>query len=200
MIQGRTALTFDSRHLAGPATLGISGHVGETGFDFATGFPANLNLEPEDDARFKTWSFNVDATLPVTERLTFQGEFFTGANLSNLLGGVVQGVCPCLRVPIRSTGGWAETSYAINDCLTTNVGFGIDDPRDVDSLIGRTYNRVVYANMFLDVTDNLTTGFEVSSWRTGYHNRTNEPGFTPIPGPTAPGKATTLEWTVRYHF
>jgi len=150
--------------------------------------------------RFKTWSFNTDVKLPLTQRLAFQGEMFTGSNLSNILGGVVQGVCPCVRVPIRSTGGWGELSYTLNSCMTTNVGVGIDDPRDADSLMGRTYNRVVYANLFVDVTDNLQTGFELSSWRTSYHNRTNEPGFTPINTPSAPGKANVVEWTVRYHF
>ena len=200
MLQGRTALTFHNRHLAGPGTVGVSGHIGETGFDFDQGFPANPALGPEDDARFRTWSLNTDVKLPLTERLSFQGELFTGSNLSNVLGGVVQGVCPCKREAIRATGGWAEVSYKINSCLRTNVGFGIDDPLDGDSLIGRTYNRVVYGNVFLDITDNLETGFEVSSWRTGYHNETSQPGYVPIDSASAPGKANVLEWTVRYHF
>ena len=123
-----------------------------------------------------------------------------GSNLSNILGGIAQGVCPCLRLPIRSIGGWAEVSYDLNANLTTNFGFGIDDPREADSLIGRTYNRFVYINLFVDLTDQLRTGLEVSDWRTSFHNRTDEPGFNPVESPNQPGKATVVDWTVQYRF
>jgi hypothetical protein len=182
------------------ATLGLSGHVGETGFDFLTGDPSNPALGPEDDARFFEWSFNTDARIDLTERCRVQGEFFMGANLSNILGGISQGVCPCLRVPIRSIGGWSEVSYDLNPRLTTNFGFGIDDPRNADSLIGRTYNRFVYLNLFAHLTDQLVTAIELSNWRTSYHNRTDEPGFNPIDSPDQPGKATVVDWMVQYHF
>lgn len=200
MIQARTAYTLQRGLHSLPATIGLSGHVGETGFDFANGDPSNPALGPEDDVRVFEWSFNVDAQIPISDRLRFQGEFFSGANLSNILGGILQGVCPCLRVPIRSIGGWAEVSYDLHPNLTTNMGFGIDDPREADSLIGRTYNRFVYANLFLSVTDHLRTGLELSHWRTSYHNRTSEPGFNPIASPEQAGKATVIDWTVQYWF
>ena len=199
MIQARVSYHCDRGH-GRSASFGVSGHVGETGFDFANGDPANPALGPEDDARFFEWSFNTDARIDLNERLRLQGEFFVGENLSNILGGIVQGVCPCLRVPIRSIGGWAEVSYDLNSCLTTNLGFGIDDPREADSLIGRTYNRFAYINLFVNVTDQLRTGIELSNWRTNFHNRTGEPGFTPIESPDQPGKATIVDWTVQYRF
>jgi hypothetical protein len=68
-----------------PVSFGVSGHVGEEGFDFALA-PA------EDDVRVLTWSFNVDVKIPVTDRCGVQGEFFTGENLATFLGGIVQGV------------------------------------------------------------------------------------------------------------
>ena len=199
MIQARTAMTVGDRD-SRPVTLGFSGHIGETGFDFESGHPANPALGPEDDARFRTWSFNVDFTVPVTHRLGVHGEFFTGANLSPLLGGILQGVCPCLRVPIRSTGGWAEIWYDVNPCVHFHVGFGIDDPVRSDIVVGRSYNRVVYTNVLLDVTKRLVTGLEVSSWKTNYTNRSSEPGFTPVSSPTLPGEAIAIDWTVRYAF
>jgi hypothetical protein len=199
MIQARLAYEHH-RGEDRSAVFGLSGHVGETGFDFAGGDPANPALGPQDDARFFEWSFNTDAQISWSERLRFQSEFFMGSNLSNLLGGISQGVCPCLRVPIRSIGGWAEVSYDFSDHLTSHFGFGIDDPRDSDSLIGRTYNRFVYVNLFLQVTDQLVTGIEWSHWRTSYHNRTGEPGFNPISSPDQPGKANVVDWTVQYRF
>jgi hypothetical protein len=191
MVQARTALSF-GRHCSEPITIGMSGHAGETGFDFGSDifFPA------EDDARFLTWSFNIDAKVPITDRFGLHGEFFTGSNLSPLLGGIVQGVCPCRRVPIRAHGGWAEIWYDVTPDIHTHIGFGIDNPNDNDSLLGRTNNQVVYGNVFLDVTEHLITGLEVSSWRTSYHNRTNDPTLSP----TAPGEAVAVDWTVRYKF
>ncbi|TWT81908.1 hypothetical protein CA13_33630 [Planctomycetes bacterium CA13] len=202
MVQGRSAITFGNI-AAGGQTLafGLSGHIGETGFDFSTGHVANPALGPEDDVRIETWSANIDAKIPLTERLSFQGEFFTGANLSNLLGGIGQGVCPCLRVPIDTTGGWGELSYVLTKKATAHMGYSIDDPDDNDSLLGRTKNQVIYTNIFYKVTDDLTTGFEVSSWRTDYHNRTDEPGYVYQPNaPTEPGKAVLFDWTLRYKF
>jgi hypothetical protein len=202
MIQGRTAITFPG--LGGhcrPVTIGVSGHIGETGFDFREESPGPANLPPEDDARIQTWSFNVDVKMPITERLGFHGEFFTGANLSNELGGIVQGVCPCLRIPIRATGGWGELAYDVTPNVHAHVGFGIDDPNDRDSLIGRTYNRTIWANVMLDLTEHWKTGFEVSARRTQYHNLTlDEPEEDRLAGPTEPGEATVLDWTVRYQF
>jgi hypothetical protein len=197
MIQARTAVTLSS-FCCDPITVGCSGHIGETGFDFRDSAPGNPSIGPQDDARFRTWSINADMKLPITDCFGFQGELFHGANLSPLLGGIVQGVCPCERVPIRSIGGWGEVYYNVTPCIHLHAGFGIDDPNDRDSLIGRTNNRVIYGNVFFDLTDHLITGLEVSNWRTGYQNQTAAPNAVPFP--TAPGEATTIDWTVRYKF
>jgi hypothetical protein len=199
MIQGRTAIEFDLGR-GDPISLGLSGHVGETGFDFAGGHPANPALGPEDDARFFTWSFNADARIPMTSCLGFHGEFFMGSNLSNELGGIFQGVCPCLRVPIRAAGGWGEVWYHWTPEIRTHVGCGVDDPNDRDLIVGRSLNRVMYVNTFVDLTRHLTTGLEVSTWRTDFQNRSGEPQFRPVPGPTLPGKAVAIDFTLRFSF
>ena len=199
MIQARLAYHRDRGH-GRSAAFGVSGHVGETGFDFASSDFSNPALGPEDDARYFGWSFNTDARIVLNDQLRLQSEFFMGSNLSNILGGIAQGVCPCLRVPIRSIGGWAEVSFDFSPHVTTNIGFGIDDPREADSLIGRTYNRFVYVNLFFELTEQLRTGIELSNWRTSFHNRTGEPGFNPTESPDQPGKATIVDWTVQYRF
>ncbi|MFG0290270.1 MAG: hypothetical protein ACF8CQ_18975, partial [Rhodopirellula sp. JB044] len=84
--------------------------------------------------------------------------------------------------------------------VRTHVGCSIDDPNDEDSLIGRTKNQAIYANLFYDFNKNLTTGVEVSHRRTEYHNRTNEPGYTYVDSPTEPGEAILVEGTLRYRF
>lgn len=201
VVQARAALSLGARsdHHE-PMTIGFSGHVGETGFDFLTAGPPPLNLPPEDDARYKTWSFNVDMRVPVTDRFGFQGEFFIGANLSAYLGGIGQGVCPCVRLPIRSTGGWAEVWYKWAPWLHSHLGFGLDDPNDRDFLFGRTYNQFIFANLFYDVTHGLTTGLEVSFWKTLYQE--TRAGQVPAAQltPSEPGEAVTIDWMVKYSF
>ena len=50
----------------------------EQGFDFPAVGPIPVAL----DVRVRTWSFNTDVAIPITDRLSFQGEFFTGADLN----------------------------------------------------------------------------------------------------------------------
>ncbi len=201
-IQARSAVTFGGNETRDAITLGVSGHIGETGFDFSRASPGPYHFPSDDDARFPTWSINSDWNVPMTQRLGAHGEFFYGTNLSQLLGGVGQGICPCTREPIRAAGGWAEIWYDLTPCARMHFGAGIDDPNDHDSLVGRTYNRSIYANVFVQITENLRTGLECSVWRTGYHNLTlNEPDPADrLPGPTQPGRATVIDWTVQYKF
>lgn len=201
VVEGRFAVSMGPRQSAGgPTTLGISGHIGETGFDFLTAGPPPLSLPPEDDVRFQTWSFNVDLYAPMTENSGFQGEFFTGANLSTFLGGIGQGVCPCLRRPIRSTGGWSELWYQMTPQQRFHFGGGVDDPNDKDSLLGRSSNMFVYFNIIRNITPALSTGLELAYWKTNYR----ETRIGQIPAdqlmPTEPGEAVTIDWMVKYEF
>ncbi|MCA9067512.1 MAG: hypothetical protein KDA84_01215 [Planctomycetaceae bacterium] len=180
--------------------LGISGHYGETGFDFIQTGPPPLNLPPTDDARFTTWSINLDWEVPLSSQLTMRGEVFRGANLSPYLGGIGQGVCPCLRKSIRSTGGWTELVWAWSPMWESHCGLGIDDPNDSDSLVGRVQNEVVFGNLILHMTENLSTGCELAYWRTLYQDQRRGQIPVPLLTPSAPGKALTLEWMVRYDF
>jgi hypothetical protein len=199
VLEGRIGCTLGNRPCVEPITLGCSAHVGETGYDFLGPAPGGgpVPLPAADDQRFKTWSVNFDVRVPITPSLGVQGEFFTGANLDSYFGGIGQGVCPCLRVPIRSTGGWFEVWYDLSPRWHTHAGFGIDDPQDNDFLFGRTYNHFVFANLVFDVTKKLNTGIEISSWKTLYQDTRTPPFNT---GPTAPGESVTIDWMVKYGF
>lgn len=200
VLEGRVGWVSKPRHGSAPAfSVGVSGHIGETGFDFLEAGPPPLSLPPEDDARFITWSWNLDARLE-WDRLSVQGEFFQGANLSAFLGGIGQGVCPCLRRPIHSIGGWFDVGYEISDQLQTNLGFGAEDPDDNDLLMGRVFNQFLFVNMIYELTAGLRTGVEVSYWKTKY-----EEDRTGLVDPAlliadAPGRSVTIEWMVRYDF
>jgi hypothetical protein len=195
VIEGRVALTDNSPGpMAGPVTLGVSGHIGEQGFDFTTvGLPP-LNLPPADDVRIRTWSFNVDLRVPVSRRFGFQGEYFMGENLSTFLGGIVQGVCPCLREPIRAHGGWVELWYDWSPCWHSHVGYGVDDPVDRDMLFGRSYNHVLFANLSQDVTSHLVIGTEVTL------NKTTFRETRPVETVPTSGESVGIEVTGQYLF
>ncbi|MBD3676414.1 MAG: hypothetical protein HUJ26_23125 [Planctomycetaceae bacterium] len=201
VIESRVAVQFESPLASErPATVGFSGHLGETGFDFLASGPPPLSLPPADDVRIKTWSINVDFEIPLSEVTTFRGEWFRGANLSPFLGGIGQGVCPCLRRPIHSDGGWFELDQQWNPVWESHFGAGIDDPEDEDSLLGRTQNSFVFGNLIFQVNDRLSTGWEVTWWKTLYHDE--RAGLIPAADltPRTPGEAVTLEWMVRYNF
>jgi hypothetical protein len=72
----------------------------------------------------------------------------------------------------------------------------VDNPDNDDSLIGRTYNRFIFANVMIDITDKFSTGFEVTHWQTRYHNLTAFPALSP----TEPGNSVTLDWMFAYGF
>lgn len=201
LIEARVAATLGPRGKdARPITWGFSGHIGQTGFDFTAPGPPPLSLPPEDDARFLTWSFNTDLEVPITSRLRLQGEFFHGQNLSPFFGGIGQGVCPCERVGIRSTGGWLDLRYEWTSQLRSYAGFGIDDPHDDDLLLGRTYNQFIFGNIVFDLTPKLTMGFELSFWKTLYQ----ETRVGQIPDalltPSEPGDSLVYQWMVQYSF
>ena len=188
LIEGRLGFTLGPRgKRCKPIVFGVSGHIGEQGFDFTQTGPAPENLPPADDMRIRTWSFNVDVHVPITRRLGFQGEFFTGENLNTFLGGIVQGVNLNTRDGIRSNGGWFEFWYDLTPQLHTHFGYGIDDPVDQDVVSGRTYNHFIFANTSYDLTKQLNVGFEVSSWKTLFSD-------------LAPGESVRFEFAGKYAF
>ncbi|MFO0905892.1 MAG: hypothetical protein U0939_22990 [Pirellulales bacterium] len=198
--EARVALEMKTQESGPPLSFGLSGHIGATQFDFLTPGPPPNSLPPADDQQFLSWSFHVDWIVPVSPHARLRGEFFHGANLTSYWGGIGQGVCACLRVPIRSTGGWVEWNWDWNATWHSAIGYGLDDPLNRDSLIGRVYNQMWFANVWVDVTEKLMTGFEVAVWDTHYHDL--RVGQIPPDQltPSLPGESVTVQWTVRYGF
>ncbi|MBN2580197.1 MAG: hypothetical protein JXB10_14505 [Pirellulales bacterium] len=179
--EGRIAMTLGSRGKDDhPIELGVSGHVGEHRYSIP-------GVDP--DGRFgKTWSFNVDLKAPVNERLGFQGEFYTGENLSTFLGGILQGYNFALGESIYDTGGWMEVYYFWTPRLHTHVGYTLDDPLDRQIASGgRTYNQAYWGNLIYNVTPKFQVGLEVGQWETVYKDK-------------LPGDSTRVEFMARYGF
>lgn len=183
-VQARGAITLGQRDgcCVAPTVLGIGGHYGEQDFDF--------RISPQDlDVERPTWSACADFYIPITSRLGFQGEFFTGENLSNYMGGILQGVDRITHQGIHSTGGWADIWFKWRPNLCSHTGYSLDDPADGDLKAPgcRTYNQMFYSNLLYDVSKNLQLGVEVDVWKTLYLDM-------------KPGEAVRFDFAVKYTF
>jgi hypothetical protein len=156
-VQGRVALT--TKGLAGKKNvIGISGHYGQEEVDWAG---AETDLD--------SWSGNIDFVIPLSERFTLSGEAFTGKNLDDYFGGILQGVNTTTRNEISTKGMWSQINFTFNKDWQYNAGFGIDDPDTDDINIGnRDKNSFYFVNTMFKVLPMLTIGFEYSYWETEY--------------------------------
>jgi hypothetical protein len=180
IVEGRVGWTIGQRAPGcRPITVGISGHIGEEQFDHAV-----LGL----NNRRRTWSGNVDLRVPLTDRLGFQAECFTGENLGAFLGGIGQGIDPVGLNTIRSTGGWLGFWYDWTPTLHSNFGYSVDDPNDHDLTAGdKSYNQFYFGNLAYDLTKSFLIGLGVSSWKTVYVD-------------LEPGDAVRCEFVAKYGF
>ena len=170
LIEGRIASTFGPRGQGcHPVQVGVSGHIGETTFDFRS--PPFLQAITGSAKR--TWSLNTDIHVPISSRFGVQGELWMGQNLATFFGGIGQGADvlgtatqPPTGDAIFSRGGWVDVWYDWTPRLHSHAGYSIDDPIDADVTSGRIYNAFVFANLSYDVTQKFLVGFEFTSWRT----------------------------------
>ncbi len=163
-IQGRLGLStrlFTERN----SVFGFSGHWGKEEIDWGNVIPRGRQV------RVKSWSMNGDLVFPLSPCMELTGEAFLGYNLDDYFGGILQGVDPITREPIKDVGGWAQLSYKPNDQWKYNLGFGIDDPHNSDLSNGmRARNTVIFANVLFTLISPVTLGLEYSYWDTEYIN------------------------------
>jgi hypothetical protein len=182
IVEARVATTLGNRGPGGlPVTMGVSGHIGDTMFD--------QSIPVLHDVLRRTWSLNLDFRAPLTDRLGFMAEAFTGENLSPFLGGIGQGIDPTTFDPIRSTGGWGEIWYDFTCRFHTHVGYSVDAPNahDLATAGERRYNQVLWGNLVYDITKNWLAGIEVSYWKTLYVG-------------LVPGESVRTEFVMKYGF
>jgi hypothetical protein len=185
IVEGRLATRLGPRGTGClPWEFGVSGHVGETIYDFhkntaaAGATPNSPFIFDAIGDHIPTWSLNTDLRIPITSSFGVQGELFMGENLGPFLGGIGQSVDvvsyvdpakvfhPASGEAISSRGGWVDVWYDWTPRLHSHVGYSIDDPLNQDVTSGRVYNAFAFANVSYDVTAKFLVGFEYTSWRT----------------------------------
>lgn len=157
----------------GKIAVGISGHYGTEKYTSA-------GSEDLDDMDTPSWSINGDLAIQATKRIAILGEFFTGENLNQYLGGILQGVDP-MGNPVASTGGWGLLQIKATDTALLNFGYGFDDPDDTawkapedgETYSMRDLNSEAYGNIMYSLTKNVSLMFELAYMQTKYMYTTN---------------------------
>ncbi len=163
-VQGRLALATNLL-TAKPTVVGVSGHYGKEEIDWKR----RPSAQYSEQQRVKSWSINGDFDLPLTAKMAVKGEVFTGYNLDDYFGGVLQGVNPATREAIKSVGGWMQLSYKQDDKWNYRLGFGIDDPREKDLANGmRSRNAFYFGNIIYSLIPPVDIGLEYSYWETDH--------------------------------
>ncbi len=158
--QTRFGFTFPGAS-SRPVNLGISGHYGREVFLAGT--------QNETSKRLSSYSYNFDASVPLSKKWTFQGEYFYGADLDQYFGGSSQAIDLTHERGTISQGGWAAISYQHSPNLAFNFGGGADSPRISYLETGaRGNNESLFANVWYTLAKQTQVGFEVSRLSTGY--------------------------------
>jgi len=156
-----------------PLTFGVSGSwaIERLSEDSSDGGGGGTPYGGEDV--FYSRSINGHLKVPLTGSLQLRGEAFYGSNLSDVRGGIGQGVTRAEGTEVRAAGGWAEVGVQPVEPYEVSVGVSIDDPfdndlPDADGTTARTLNRTLFAVQKFRPWEPVQFGLEYWYWRTDY--------------------------------
>lgn len=102
----------------------------------------------------------------VSPNFGFSGEYFTGSNLANYLGGIDNGNT---LDGVATKGGWGSVWTNLTNKVKLTAGGGLDDPDDADISSGsRSKNQSYFGSLQFTPIPLFTIGAEVSQWKTWY--------------------------------
>jgi hypothetical protein len=82
---------------------------------------------------FTSEGFGLDLSLPLYQDIvSLKGEVWTGKNLDDIRGGILQGINTTTAQQIRATGGWGELMARPQKWYSLHGGYLFDNPRDGD--------------------------------------------------------------------
>lgn len=123
---------------------------------------------------FTSWAVGGDVRAPLLPQVAILGEAWMGENLSDIRGGIGQGVNPASGDEIASKGGWAEIQVAATSRLLFALGGSIDDPEDTGpdgvGAGGRTQNRTAYGVLRYRPVPYVQWAIEYVNWKTTYRD------------------------------
>ncbi len=155
------------------ARVGYHGKTGSNGA-YQLGIWAHDSEEEYDadgtgEASYDSNSVGLDAQAPLYhDKLWLMGEYWSGENLRDIRGGILQGVNPTTGETIDSDGGFLELGWKATGTCTLHAGYSYDDPEDADlDTFQRSENQVPYVAARWRFGD-LRMGLEYLNWHTEY--------------------------------
>ena len=123
----------------------------------------------DNKTRFTSAAVGLDASISLTDKLTVQGEGWTGRNLTDIRGGIGQGVNTSTGEEIASTGGWAQIVVIPNAQWKLYAGATMEQP-DEEAVPngGRTRNGAYYAVGRYRPWKPFQVAVEYLYWKTTY--------------------------------
>lgn len=164
-LQGRAAYRMPVWNTNSPLEVGVWAHQAWEELDSP--------IAEGGETEFQSNVVGVDVKLPIyQDRLALSAEGWTGKNLSDVRGGIFQGINPETNAEINAMGGFAQLSATVikkqNYKNVIFLGASVDNPEDEDLSNGsRSLNRVffiVQQSSFGPVVINL----EYLNWTTEY--------------------------------
>ena len=121
------------------------------------------------ETRFTSVVVGLDASVSLTDKLAIEGEGWTGSNLTDIRGGIGQGINRETGEETASTGGWAQVVIKPNDRWRLYAGATIDVP-DEEAVPrgGRIRNQAFYVVSRYRPWKNFQAAVEYLHWTTGY--------------------------------
>ena len=169
--QGRVAV--GTKLMGGVMELGVSGLMGREKAAYADTLVATATYELDSTV------MAVDVTLPLGDMVALKGQYFTGKNLTQYLGGVGQGIAEVPvegggsteLVEVEASGWWAQLTVKPSKIWQFNVGAGWDDPEiPKGDTAGNEYekNTTYYGNVIWTVAPSALIGAEYAMIETEY--------------------------------
>ena len=138
-----------------PLRIGLWGHLGSE--------------ELGDGTDYSTASVGAHLFLPLPGDVALLGEIYRGHNLSDIRGGIDQGINLATGEEIDSTGGWVEAVVVPNPRHMIAAGGTFDNPDHEDVADGgREKNYTFYLVHRYRPVQTIQLGFEYIRWFTGY--------------------------------
>jgi hypothetical protein len=156
-VQGRLGITYP----LGTRRLGVGA--------WAHGAWEEVTAPIAGETRFDSHTAGVDLEVPLGRRAMFRGEVWTGSNLSDVRGGIGQGINRTTGEGIDSQGGWGEISTDVTPRYSIFAGYTIEAP-DAEQVpaSGRTRNSAWYLGNRFSAGRPFVVGIDYLRWETEY--------------------------------
>jgi hypothetical protein len=146
--------------------------------DIEVGFWGHAASEETDTAvgthtSFDSSAVGLDVKVPlIGDTFWVQGELWTGENLTDVRGGILQGVNTTTGEEIGSKGGFVEAGWKASSWLTLYAGYSTDNPDNGDlrgggATGGRSLNEIWYAAARMNFHP-VELGLEWLHWTTEF--------------------------------